>query len=138
MSAIGDRFPDRLSVRGMRVEARHGVHPHEKEEAQPFEVDLALDADLGGAADSDDLAATVDYAALRDLVTEIVTGASYDLLEALAGEIARAVLAATDASVVGGVEVRVRKPMALGDGPAGAGVPEVVLRRTRRGGGATA
>lgn len=123
-----ERYPDRLSLLGMRFEARHGVEPREKTEAQPFEVDVVLHADLADAAARDDLATTVDYAALRDLVSAIVTGPSFDLLEALASAIARAVLAATDASIVGSVEVRVRKPRALAGDLDG---PEVALHRRR-------
>lgn len=122
------RFPDRLSLRSMRYEARHGVEPREKEETQPFEVDVVLHADLAAAAERDDLAATVDYTALRELVSAIVTGPSFDLIEALAGAIARATLAATDPAVVGAVEIRVRKPRALAGDLDG---PEVVLRRGR-------
>lgn len=122
------RYPDRLRLRGLRYAARHGVHAHEKMEPQPFEVDVTLAADLSRAAERDDLRATVDYAALRDLVDAIVTGPSFDLVEALAGAIARAVLAATEPDLVGGVEVRVRKPRALAGDLDG---PEVVLRRWR-------
>lgn len=122
------RFPDRLSLLGMRFEARHGVFPHEKETPQPFEVDVVLHADLSRAAASDDLEATVDYAALRDLVTAIVTGPSFDLVEALAGAIARAALAATDPALVDAVEVRIRKPQAL-DGDLDG--PEITLLRSR-------
>jgi dihydroneopterin aldolase len=104
--------PDRLSLRGMRFDGRHGVLADEKVHPQPFEVDLVLHADLEAAAVSDDLGDTVDYAGLFDLVGTIVTGPSFDLIEALAGAIARAVLAATDPSVVGTVEVHVRKPQA--------------------------
>lgn len=103
---------DRLSLVGMRFRGRHGVLPHEKVEAQPFEVDLVLTGDLSRAAESDRLDATVDYAALFDLVRAIVEGRSFDLIEALAGAIATAVLAATEAPVVEAVEVRVRKPEA--------------------------
>lgn len=103
---------DRLSLLGMRFLARHGVFEHEKLEPQPFEVDLVLHADLSAAAASDALADTVDYGALHGLVTEIVTERSFDLIEALAGTIADAVLAATDARLVDAVEVRVRKPQA--------------------------
>ncbi len=109
-------FPDRLSLLGMRFVARHGVLPSEKVDPQPFEVDLVLHADLSAAAASDDLADTVDYAALHDLVASIVTGPSFDLIEGLAGALARAALAATDARVVDAVEVRVRKPEAPLDG----------------------
>ena len=111
-----DAFRDRLSLRGMRFEARHGVHDWEKATAQPFEVDLILHADLGPAAERDDLAATADYGALHSVVREIVEGRSFDLIEALAGAIANAALAATDPSVVDAVEVRVRKPKAPIDG----------------------
>jgi dihydroneopterin aldolase len=109
-------FPDRLTLRGMRFEARHGVLPHEKVEPQRFEVDVVLHADLARAAETDALVDTVDYSALRDLVAAIVTGPSFDLIEALAGAIARAVLAATDPALVDAVEVRVRKPDAPIDG----------------------
>ena len=105
-------FGDRLSLVGMRFEARHGVLPAEKIEPQPFEVDVVLHADLEAAARTDDLDATVDYAGIFDLVEAIVHGPSFDLIEALAGAIARAVLAATEPAVVNAVEVRVRKPQA--------------------------
>ena len=111
-----DAFPDRLTLLGMRFEARHGVLPGEKEVAQPFEVDLVLHADLAPAAERDELAATVDYAALYELVRTHVEGRSFDLIEALAGTIAAEALAATDPTVVGAVEVRVRKPKAPIDG----------------------
>jgi dihydroneopterin aldolase len=96
----------------MRFSARHGVLPREKVEPQPFEVDVILHADLSRASETDALDDTVDYSALHDLVGTIVTGPSFDLIEALAGAIARAVLDATDPTLVDAVEVRVRKPQA--------------------------
>ena len=130
-----NEFADRLSLLGMRWRATHGVLAHEKVEPQPFEVDVVLHADLASAAESDDLAHTVDYAALHLLVGEIVTGRSFDLIEALAGAIARAVLAATDPAVVGTVEVRVRKPEAPIDGD--LDTVEAALIRRRLGGRAS-
>lgn len=103
---------DRLSLLGMRFQGRHGVHAEEKVTAQPFEVDLVLHADLGAAAERDDLAATVDYGEVFDVVRAIVEGTSRDLIEALAGTIASATLAATPPEIVRAVEVRVRKPEA--------------------------
>ena len=121
-------FDDRLTLRSMRFDARHGVLPHEKVEAQPFEVDVVLHADLSEGARTDALAATVDYAALFDLVRAIVTGPSFDLIEALAEAVARAVLAATDPRMVDAVEVRVRKPQAPIDGELDT-VEAALLRR---------
>jgi dihydroneopterin aldolase len=125
------RYGDRLSLLGMRFTARHGVLAHEKVEPQPFEVDLMLHADLARAAETDALDTTVDYAALHDLVRAIVTGPSRDLIEALAGAIAQAVLAATDPALVEAVEVRVRKPEAPLDGD--VETVEVTLVRRREG-----
>ena len=121
-------FPDRLSLLGMRFEARHGVHEWEKETAQLFEVDLVLHADLGPAAQRDDLAATADYGELHGVVRNVVEGPSFDLIEALAGAIATAALAATDPAVVDAVEVRVRKPKAPIDGALDT-VEAALLRR---------
>ena len=122
-------FGDRLSLLGMRFEGRHGVLPQEKVEPQPFEVDVVLHANLSAAATSDRLDATVDYAAVFDLVRSIVEGRSFDLIEALAGAIARATLAATPAELVGGIDVRVRKPKAPIDGA--FDTVEVALSRER-------
>ena len=121
-------FPDRLSLLGMRFRARHGVLPQEKVEAQPFEVDVILHADLSRAAETDALDDTVDYAALHELVGALVTGPAFDLIEGLAGAIARAVLAATDPALVEAVEVRVRKPEAPLDGELDT-VEAALLRR---------
>jgi len=107
---------DRLGVLGMRFRGRHGVLPAEKVADQPFEVDVVLHADLSEAAERDDLAATIDYSAVFELVRAIVEGTSFDLIEALAGAIAKAVLTASDPTRVHVVEVRVRKPEAPIDG----------------------
>lgn len=114
--STSDRFTDRLSLIGMRFHGRHGVNADEKVAPQRFEVDLVLHADLARASRDDDLAATVDYGPLFDLVRSIVEDRSFDLIEALAGSIASAALAATDAALVEAVEVRVRKPDAPLDG----------------------
>ena len=109
---MNDDFPDRLSLLGMRFEALHGVLASEKVDPQPFEVDLVLHVDLDDVARTDALEDTVDYRGLHELVDSIVMGPSFDLIEGLAGAIARAVLADTDPKLVGAVEVRVRKPEA--------------------------
>ena len=100
---------DRITLRGMRFAGRHGVGAAERDAPQPFEVDLVVRLDLSRAAATDDLAATVDYAALFDLTRSIVEERSFHLIEALAGAIADAVLASQP---VDEVEVGVRKPKA--------------------------
>lgn len=121
---------DRLRLVGMQFSGRHGVLPWEKTEAQPFEVDLVLHTDLRDAGTSDDLADTTDYGSLFDLTAAIVEGRTFNLIEALAAAIARAVLAATDPTRVDAVEVRVRKPKAPLSGA--FETVEVEIRRGRR------
>jgi len=68
--------------------ACHGLLPHEQEIPQPFEVDVELGLDLRAAGESDDLSDTVNYAKVYRAVSSIMDGASKQLIESLAEEIA--------------------------------------------------
>jgi dihydroneopterin aldolase len=92
----------------------HGVLPEERERAQPFSLDIVAWVDMAAAQASDALADTVDYGALAQLASDLVGQGSFQLLEALAGHVAEALLL-TD-SRLQAVEVAVRKlrpPLAL-------------------------
>lgn len=97
---------DRIELRGLRVLGTHGVLPEEQSRAQPFEVDLDLEADLRPAGQSDLLADTVDYGALAERVAAVVSGERHALLEHLAARIADRVL---DDGRVSSVTVTLRK-----------------------------
>jgi dihydroneopterin aldolase len=97
---------DRIELRAIRVVGTHGVLAHEREQPQPFEVDLDVELDLRAAAEHDDLGRTVDYGALVAEVVAIIEGPSRRLLESVAGAIADAVLAHAGVS---GVTVALRK-----------------------------
>ncbi len=85
---------DRIELRGLRALGVHGVLPAEKDQVQPFEIDLDLAVDLAAASRSDRLSDTVDYAAVAESAVAVVSGRhSFELLEALADAIAAAVLA---------------------------------------------
>ena len=118
---------DRIELRNMVFDGRHGWHEVERRTAQPFEVDLELLLDLAPAGQDDELDRTIDYGRVFDLVREIVESRTYRLLEALAGAIASDVLNAFPLATE--VIVRVRKPtVALGGRLDWAGVE---IRRTR-------
>jgi 7,8-dihydroneopterin aldolase/epimerase/oxygenase len=97
---------DRIELRGLRAVGVHGVLPEEQLRAQPFEVDLDLDADLAPAGRSDQLDDTIDYGTLTERVASIVTGERHALLERLAERIAEAALSDRRVS---SVTVTVRK-----------------------------
>lgn len=100
---------DTIALRGLRAHGRHGWFAHEREQGQPFVVDLELAVDSGPAAASDHLDDTVDYGALGSAVVALVEGEPVRLLETLAARIADLVLA--DARVAE-VTVTVHKPAA--------------------------
>lgn len=83
---------DTIQLRGLRVVGIHGVLPEEQERAQPFEVDLDVEADLSAGGSTDRLEDTLDYGALAERVAAIVGGESYALIERLAQRIADGVL----------------------------------------------
>ncbi len=100
---------DRISLTGLAVFGRHGVFEHERRDGQEFVIDVVLTLDLAAAAATDDLAATVHYGELAELVAQIVAGAPRQLIETVAGEIAAAVL---ERFPVSAVAVTVHKPAA--------------------------
>jgi dihydroneopterin aldolase len=120
---------DRITLRGMQFMGRLGVTDDERATPQPVEVDLIVGLDLGRPAATDDLADTINYAPLFELTREIVEGRQFHLIEALAGAILEAVLAAHP---VDDAEVRVRKPKA--PLPGAFETVEVRLRRRRASG----
>jgi dihydroneopterin aldolase len=82
---------DSITLRGIRVMARHGAYEGERDRDQPFDVELRLELDLRAAESSDDLGDTIDYDNLHKTVVGIVQQTSFALLERLAAEILRAV-----------------------------------------------
>lgn len=78
---------DRVTLKGLRVYGRHGVRAEERALGQPFLVDAELELDCTGAALSDELAHTVDYADLAGRLAAVVAGDPLNLLEALAGRL---------------------------------------------------
>ncbi len=100
---------DAVVLRGIQAMGRHGVLDFEREAAQPFEVDVEISLDLAPAAESDDLANTVDYGAVVQAVVSAVEAKSFGLIEALAGAIAADLLDQTRAEEVT-VEVRKMRP----------------------------
>lgn len=117
---------DCIEVTGIRAWGTHGVLDHERRLGQEFIVDLAVGLDLQAAADSDDLADTVDYGSLAHQVVGLVAGEQYQLIERLAERLAAMVLAD---GRVREVTVTVHKPSAPFTVPVAEAA--VTLTRTR-------
>lgn len=104
----------------------HGVYEEEKIHPQEFRVDIELYLDLAKAEASDDLQHTVDYARLYCQVKKLVEESSYNLLESLAGAIARLVLAHPLA-----VKAQVKVGKCRIDLEEGSFSPQIMLLRSR-------
>lgn len=116
---------DRIEVRGIRAFGYHGVLPHEGEFGQEFIADVELRCDMGPAAADDDLRLTADYGAVARVVSDVITGERFQLIETLADRIAAALLSQPSVSVV---RVTIHKPHA----PMPVGVADVAVTRVRR------
>jgi dihydroneopterin aldolase len=99
---------DEILLEGMRFYAYHGVNPEEQALGQRFTVDVVLAVDLRRAGQSDELANTVSYSAVYKVVRGIVEGEQRQLIEAVAEDIAAAIL--TEFPRVARITVTVRKP----------------------------
>jgi len=98
---------DRITLDGIDVYAHHGVHPAERELGQRFVIDVSLYGDWSAAARSDTLHEALDYVAVHQKIREVTASNSFQLLEALAEVICRALL--TDFPIERAV-VTVHKP----------------------------
>mgnify|MGYP001411117412 CR=1 FL=1 len=99
---------DRMLLNRMQFYGYHGVFPEENKLGQRFYVDLELSLDLSEAGRTDDLEKTVNYAEVYELVKKVAEGRAFRLIEALAENIASAVL--HQYTNVNDVTVRVTKP----------------------------
>lgn len=96
---------DKIVISDLEVEARVGVTEAERARPQRLLITVELERDLRQSGRMDDLAATADYAAVAGLVREIATSKPRNLLEALAEELAQAIISRKLADTVT-VEVR--------------------------------
>jgi len=96
----------RVALEGLEFHAFHGVYPHERESGNWFEVDIAVETDFSQAAQSDELAGTVNYETLFRMVKEEMERPSR-LLETVAEKIVNDVLQALPA--VKSVELKISK-----------------------------
>lgn len=77
-----------IAIRALRAKAHIGVTDEERSAPREVVVDLELETSLDRAGETDDLADTVDYAAVVSAVTEVVEGNEVKLLEHLAARVA--------------------------------------------------
>lgn len=118
---------DLIRIEGLRLMTVVGVLPHEREAAQPLQVDLAMHVDLHDAGVSDELDDTANYGAVSEAVASTVTGAEDMLLERLAGRIATVALSFRHVEAVDVRVTKLRPPI-----PIDVSATSVEIHRTRQ------
>ena len=96
-----------IELLGIELHAFHGVLEEERREGQRFVVDVWLEPADDGAARTDRIEDAVDYRDVVAVVREVSDRRAFNLLEALATELAEALV---ERLPVARVRVRVRKP----------------------------
>ncbi|HEY5559408.1 MAG TPA: dihydroneopterin aldolase [Steroidobacteraceae bacterium] len=101
---------DRIFLTALTAEAIIGIYDWEREVRQRVEIDLEMWVDLAAAAANDSIDDTLNYKLVAKRVLAFVQESRYRLVEALAGEIARILLAEFP---IARVRVTVHKPGAV-------------------------
>lgn len=120
---MGEKHLDTIFIDGLEADTVIGVYDWEHAIRQRVVIDLEIGFSIRDAAADDDVLQTIDYDAVATRVREFVAQARFALVETLAEETARLLLADFDVEQVG---VRVNKPGALAHA---AGVGVRILRK---------
>ena len=83
---------DKILLTGMEFYGHHGCSEEERQQGQVFRVDAELTVDLSISGKSDNISDTIDYVEVFNVIKKIVTGKSKNLIEAVAEDIAAALL----------------------------------------------
>lgn len=115
---------DSIFIEGMVIMARVGVTKEEREKRRNIKIDVAIQADLTLAMESDSIADTVNYATIKKEIERMAEVEEFCLLERIGSRLASWVLENFQAALA--VTVTVRKPDLWR-----SGVPGVKVTRFR-------
>lgn len=100
---------DRVFIHGLRLDVLIGVYASERDAEQPLSFDIEFGFDNRAPGASDDLADTIDYAAVVARLRDWTSVTRYELLEALLEQMAAMLKTEFRANAV---RIRVHKPNA--------------------------
>ena len=116
---------DIVYIRDLKIETVIGVNDWEREVRQTVSLDLEMATDIHAAADTDDIADTIDYKAVAKRLIDFVEGTDLQLVESIAERVSDIV---REEFGVSWVRLRVSKPGAV----TGAQDVGVVIERGER------
>lgn len=101
---------DEIRIERLEVFAHHGVLAEEQERGQIFHVNAVIYTDIHRAGLEDNLFYTIDYGQVCQFISEWMQKNTYQLLEAVAEKLSKAILLKYEN--VTAVELEIRKPEA--------------------------
>ncbi len=116
---------DIVYIRDLKIDTVIGVNDWEREVHQTVSLDLEMATDIRAAAESDDIADTIDYKAVAKRIIDFVEGAEFQLVESMAENVSDIV---REEFGVTWLRLRVSKPGAV----TGAADVGVVIERGER------
>jgi len=112
---------DYIFIEDLKVRGKHGVMDIERKIEQEFALSLRMQFDTKAAAASDNLADTLDYQPIKEMIIKIVKENNFFLIEKLAETICKEIL---KDKRVAQIEFTVRKT-AIWDN----GIPGITITR---------
>lgn len=119
---------DKIILKKLKFQGRHGCFPEEKLNFQNFIITGELFLDLEEAMISDNLEKTVNYGEVYEIIKNQVTQKSYDLIEKLAAEILKDIFAYSE--LINEINIKIIKPKPPVEGQYDYFAVEI--RRTRK------
>lgn len=101
---------DKIKIDNLRIFCNHGVYEEEKRNGQNFYVSAMLHIDTYPAGISDRLDKSVNYALLCREITDFMQKNRYNLIEAVANNLAAHILAYSE--LIRGIDLKISKPEA--------------------------
>lgn len=116
---------DEIRIDNLEVYAYHGVAPEEKQNGQFFYVNAVLYTDIRPAGLEDDLSLSTNYGEICHFINNWMKETVYDLIEAVAEQLAEQIL--LNFGAINALDLEIRKPKA----PVGLPFESVSVRISR-------
>ena len=97
----------KIRLQNIQLYGWHGVADEEKKIGQHFEIDIEVSFNCHHAIQKDNINDTVNYSSMYDFIVTIFSSKKYNLIEALAGDIASSLIKKFTLSMC---KVLIRKP----------------------------
>jgi dihydroneopterin aldolase len=115
---------DKIFLNDLKIDTIIGIYDWERKTLQTLGFDLEMDWDIRQAANSDDIADTLDYGAISETIVTFVEASRYQLIETLAEDLCALLLKEYP---IPKLKLTLSKPVALH----GNNIAKIVLERSK-------